>query len=397
MLNQNKVSNFVNNIEFLSHENYQQVLGQIITEFKSDEWLGRAIVCFLIYEKFDCQYDVFIETTKDTLNSHRTFPNLASHDTFIEIIYNTLPYYDINPKLFEYIVPIHPYSLICLYKAKGTSHIFDDYLKKLQDRPEYLTDELFKNNLFPKKLYGVIHFTDEENFSLTLNSSFYNSIFYRFQFNTLDYRQDFLPKKAFFSRELLNQELNYELSVDKEYLHIPKLESIKGKMLPVIVNLSGGLVWYSLNLRNKHELDIPLDIDLAEVLEGAISLDPLTLFKMINIKESFKDADKISEIIQTKKNRTLREIFTEYYNEKYLEKGEVKINGTEIYKSFINSDDFIISKAEISLFNQLIQEQNLEPDKVKFLLFYNRMLDQVPTIAKPVVKLKKVINKILKK
>ena len=393
MINYNKISNFVNNIEFLSHSNYESILGKIFSEFKGDEWLSRVIVSFMLYEKFNKEYEVFIEATKDSLNAHRPFPEI-SHNELIDIIDQVIPYFDSNPKLFEYIVPIHPYSLISLYKAKGTTHIFDYYLEQLKERPEYLTEELLKYNLYPEQLYGVINFTDEDSFNLTLNSSFYNSVFYRFGFEKLDRRQDFLPKMAFYSNERLKQEMNYNLSDDKDFLYDPKLKSIKGKMLPVVVSIKNGMVWYSLHLREKHNLDIPVDIDLKEALEGAVLLDALSIFKMINLKESFKDAESIALLIKNKKNKTLLEIFKDYYEEKYEDQNEVSINGSEIYKSFINSDDFVIEKEEVEEFNRLISEYNIEPDKVNFLLFYKRLKDEVPIIVKPVVSIKKLINKI---
>ena len=396
MINIDKISNFINNIEFISHNDYEKTLAQIFTEFKGDEWLSRVIVSYLLYEKFDKQYEVFIESTKDTLSYNRPFPNIK-YENFTEIIENAKFYYEENPNLFKYIVPVHPFSLICLYKAQGVTHILEDYLQLLSDRPDYLTDELLKFNLFPEKLYGVITLKDNDNFSLNLNSEYYNSIFYKFKFNELDFRKDFIPKTALYSREVLNQEINYEFSTDKTYLHKPQEINLEGKMLPVVVKIKAGIVWFSLDIKEKHKVEIPIDVDIMEVIEGVVTMEALAFFKVVNLKESFVDAESISILIKNKKNKELKDIFSDYYNEKYDKYEEVKINGTEIYKSFINSDDFVIEKGEVQKFNRLIQEYNISADKAKFLLFYSRLKNEVPMIAKPIIEIKKLIKSIYPK
>lgn len=395
MINIDKITKFINNIEYVTHMDYEKVFAQIYENFKGDEWLSRTIVSFLLYEKFDEDYDIFIETAKDSLKHNRPFPTIEEN-LFIEIIENVIDYFYTNPKLFEYIVPIHPYSLICLYKAKGTSEIFNDYLDKLKERDNGLYADLLQYNLIPEKVFGVITFENEEDFSLILNDENYNAIYYRFQFDQLDYQKDFLPKMAFYSQALLKQEINYASSLNKSYLHKPIDSSIKGKILPVMMKIRNEEIWFSLHVREKHNLELPVDFDLKEALEGVLTLEPLAVFKMINLKDSFVDAESIAQLIQTKKNRSLKLIFNDYYQDKYKDQPEIKINGCEIYQSFIDSDDFIIQKNELIDFTQMIPEMNISPDKAKYILFYKRMKKEVPMLTKPIINIKKLVKKIYK-
>lgn len=394
MINQEKIYNFVQNIEILNHSNYEKIIGRIFTEFKG-EWLDKVIVSYLIYEKFNKEYEDFIELTKETLKANRPFPDYYFQKDFIQIIEELIPFFDNEPKLFQFIIPLHPYSLTCLYKAKGTSHIFDHYKEELIKDTESYTNALIEYKLIPENLFGVLYYEDESSFQLKVNSEFYNGVFYRFDLDKLDYRCDFIPELVFYTKEELSHQLEYNLSNNKENMHPPIPKEITKKMIPVSIHLGGGFVWYKLSLKgNNRDISLPLNIDFAEIIEGVVTLDPLSLFKVLNAKEEFKDAEEIAQRLKTKKNHSLCEILDEYYNEKYQNIEGMKIKGSEIYKSFINSDDFIISENELDRFNHLIQSYNISPDKVNFIIFYERLSNKIPTITKPILGIQKLLGKL---
>lgn len=393
MINEEKIYNFVQNIEILNHSNYEKIIGRIFTEFKGF-WLDKVIVSYLIYEKFNKEYEDFIELTKETLKANRPFPDYYFQKDFIAIIEALIPLFSTDPKLFQFIIPLHPYSLTCLYKAKSASHIFDYYKEELIKEPESYTNALIEYKLLPENLFGVLYYENDTDFQLKVNSEFYNSVFYRFDLNKIEYRCDFIPELVFYTKE----ELSHHLTENKGNIHPPIIKEINKKMIPVNINLGGGVVWYKLNLKgNNRDISLPLNIDFAEIIEGVVTLDPLSLFKVLNAKEEFKDAEEIVSRLKNKKNHSLCEILDAYYNEKYENIEGMKIKGSEIYKSFINSDDFIISENELDRFNHLIQSYNISPDKVNFIIFYERLKNKIPTITKPILGVQKLLGKLKEK
>lgn len=391
----NKVLNFLDNTEFLNHTNYEQKLGQIFVEFCGEQWVERFCVLYLMYYKFDQKYPVFLEQAKETVLSNR--PDIKSKEAIPEIIKlldQVGCMYNKHPMIVRYLIPSNVISLLALKQHKGFPEIFDDYLNYMMEDKEKFVNQLIEYNILGAKCSAVLNYQDVNTFEININNTEKNSIFYSFRLNELDYHKDFLENLAVRTKIEKEHLIQYQNSENKQPLYPPNEINFNNLTLPVVLKFGKGMVWISLDMVETHKNQIPLDFDIAEVIEGAVLLDPLNIFKIINKKEKFKDMADIIKIIGSKKNKPLSTILKEYYENKYIDKREFKVDGYQIYKSFIQSEDSKIAKCELSRFNELIHVNNLNADKAKFILFYERMSESVPSITKPLILVSEQLDKL---
>lgn len=384
--------------EFIQHHeiigsplNYENIRNKIYHDF-SHSWPLKALTLLLIGYRDDIP--AFIDWGKEILQNHPLNPD--SKEEYHQILLS-LNNHKVDPKIVKCFAPKSVAMVKFLNKHKLFSFLIEEYVELFLKDKVRLTEELNINGIFPQKVKACAYFHTEESFDLKLGNTSLDNLFHTFKLNNLEYILDFIPTLCMYNEEEKEQLSQYTNSETKDYLYPPIAKNIRGLILPVNLSFQDGRIYICSEVINNQKIASSIQIDISQPIESmlTLSLDPLLLFKILNEKENFTDAEQISKIIFTSKNKPLSKIIIDYYNNKYKENPRISIDGAAIYSSFLTSKESCIVANELIKFNLLIQEHSLNEDKAKFIIFYERMYQDIPPIIKQIIDLKKWGKKII--